>query len=264
MANDPSSPATPSATPSAGASGPARFVRNLATISKLNKWLLSVFITLAIVGGVMYGVSYMQADTVVVASERQPTAPLRPAPQIEGAPGFTDSTTAGGGARSDIESTEPVPTQTSAAPGRPGSRPSNSTPVSSSSPTTFTCSDIDSTEPLPTQTSPETRRDLDWTGKLGGWMAKLGISFAAGILIGVFFRIYLKTMAVLAAVATAGIVALSYFEVINLDFTLMKDNYESASGWIGEQAERVKDFAMDLAPSLVAVTVGFFVGVMKK
>ena len=224
MANDPSSPATPSATPSAGASGPARFVRNLATISKLNKWLLSVFITLAIVGGVMYGVSYMQADTVVVASERQPTAPLRPAPQIEGAPGFTDSTTAGGGARSDIESTEP----------------------------------------LPTQTSPETRRDLDWTGKLGGWMAKLGISFAAGILIGVFFRIYLKTMAVLAAVATAGIVALSYFEVINLDFTLMKDNYESASGWIGEQAERVKDFAMDLAPSLVAVTVGFFVGVMKK
>lgn len=118
-----------------------------------------------------------------------------------------------------------------------------------------------SDEPI---TPPASVSTIDWKGKLGLWMARLGLSFVGGLLVGVFFRIYLKTMAVLAAIATAGIVGLSYFQIIDIDFTFMKDNYESASGWVGEQADRAKDLVMGIFPSMVASVIGFFVGLLKK
>lgn len=106
--------------------------------------------------------------------------------------------------------------------------------------------------------------DIGWKAKVGGWMAKLGLSFAGGLIAGVFFRIYLKTMAALAAVATAGFIGLSYFEVINLDFTVMRDNYDSATAWLNSQAGRVKDLMLTIFPSATAAGTGFFAGVLKK
>ena len=95
-------------------------------------------------------------------------------------------------------------------------------------------------------------------------MAKLGLSFAAGLIAGVFFRIYLKTMAALAAVATAGFVGLSYFEVLDLDLGIMRENYDTARDWTGEQAGRVKDLFLGIFPSATAAGAGFVFGVMKK
>jgi len=122
-----------------------------------------------------------------------------------------------------------------------------------------TLSDDDDNEPARAEPA-----GIGWKATIGGWMAKLGLSFAGGLIAGVFFRIYLKTMAALAAVATAGFVGLSYFEVINLDFTVMRENYDSATAWLSSQAGRVKDLLLAIFPSATAAGAGFFSGVLKK
>ena len=105
---------------------------------------------------------------------------------------------------------------------------------------------------------------LPWQARLGGWMAKLGLSFAGGLVLGVFFRSFLKTMAAITALVVVGIVALSYFEVINVDFTTMRQNYDSAAGWVTEQGYRFKDAITTFLPSAASAGVGFFVGFIRR
>ena len=112
------------------------------------------------------------------------------------------------------------------------------------------------TEPAP----PE----LPWTARLGGWMAKLGLSFAGGLVLGVFFRSFLKTMAALTALVVVGLVGLSYFEVLNIDFTTMRQNYDSFSGWISDQGYRLKDMIVAFLPGATSAAFGFFVGFIRR
>lgn len=110
----------------------------------------------------------------------------------------------------------------------------------------------------------ESAKSLPWNAELGGWLAKLGLSFAGGLVLGVFFRAFLKTMAAITALAIAAIVGLSYFEVINVDFTTMRQNYDGAAEWISAQGEWLKDAAMGVLPSLGAAGVGFFFGFIRR
>ena len=105
---------------------------------------------------------------------------------------------------------------------------------------------------------------LPWTGRLGTWMVRLGISFALGLVVGVFFRTFLKTMAVISAVAIAAIVGLSYFELLPIDFTTMRTNYDTASEWVGGRAGQIKDVALAFLPSATAGGFGFFVGFLRR
>jgi uncharacterized membrane protein (Fun14 family) len=105
---------------------------------------------------------------------------------------------------------------------------------------------------------------LPWTARLGGWMAKLGLSFAGGLVLGVFFRSFLKTMAAITAVVVVGLVSLSYFEVLNIDFTTMRQNYDSFSSWISDQGYRFKDMIVAFLPSATSAAVGFFVGFIRR
>ena len=105
---------------------------------------------------------------------------------------------------------------------------------------------------------------LPWTGRLGTWMVRLGISFALGLVVGVFFRTFLKTMAVISAVAIAAIVGLSYFEMLPIDFTTMRTNYDNASEWVGGRAGEIKEMAMAFLPSATAGGFGFFVGFLRR
>jgi uncharacterized membrane protein (Fun14 family) len=105
---------------------------------------------------------------------------------------------------------------------------------------------------------------LPWTGRLGGWLARFGLSFAVGLVAGVFFRSFLKTMAVITAVAIGAIVGLSYFEVLPIDFTTMRANFSSAGDALRGHAETAKDFVIDFLPSATAATFGFFVGFLRR
>ena len=118
----------------------------------------------------------------------------------------------------------------------------------------------------PREVEVEVERDdgVPWTGRLGGWLARLGISFAAGMILGVFFRTFLKAMAVISAAAIALIVGLSYFEVLPIDFTTMRENYDSAGEAVGGYAGRAKDAAMTFLPSATAATAGFFAGFLRR
>ena len=105
---------------------------------------------------------------------------------------------------------------------------------------------------------------LPWTGRLGGWLARLGLSFAAGLVLGVFFRTFLKTMAAITAVVITALVALSYFQVLNVDFTLMRQNYETYAGWLQSQAWQLKGAVGGVLPSTVATACGFFFGFRRR
>ncbi|MEM7806745.1 MAG: FUN14 domain-containing protein [Planctomycetota bacterium] len=112
--------------------------------------------------------------------------------------------------------------------------------------------------------SAEVEPELPWYGRLGGWGARLGFSFVVGLLVGVFFRSFLKTMAALTAVAVAAIVGLSYFNVLDVDTTILRENYDSAAEWTKGQAGGVKDIVMRFLPSTVASTAGFAVGFLRR
>ena len=116
----------------------------------------------------------------------------------------------------------------------------------------------------PAETDVSADRSLPWTAHLGGWLAKLGLSVAAGLVLGVFFRAFLKTMAAITALVVTALVALSYFEVINVDFKTMRQNYDTYSGWLTEQGYRAKDLIVVVLPSFAAGAAGFFVGFVRK
>jgi uncharacterized membrane protein (Fun14 family) len=121
--------------------------------------------------------------------------------------------------------------------------------------------EVDSTE---IETETETSFELPWHGRLGGWLARLGISFAVGLVAGIFFRSFLKTMAALTAVAVAAVFALSYFQVLDVDTDNLRDNYDTAAGWAKGQVDGVKDLVMSFLPSVTASTVGFVVGFLRR
>jgi len=74
---------------------------------------------------------------------------------------------------------------------------------------------------------------------------------------------FIKSMAVLAAIVAVTITGLSYFKVLNIDFTKMKTHYDSATSWAKDQTVRLKDVVMGALPSTTMAAVGFFLGFKK-
>jgi uncharacterized membrane protein (Fun14 family) len=140
-----------------------------------------------------------------------------------------------------------------------GSQPGNSSGFVGSQSTGANAGKTDRTQPVATTTEPE----LSMTAKVSSWVARIGLSVFAGLVIGTIFRMFVKTMAVIAAVAIAAIVALSYFKVINVDFTTMKENYDSFAGWAQGQAGKLKDAALAYLPSATSGLAGFVLGLKK-
>lgn len=234
MAND-----TSSAPASAGKPSPVRRVgREMAALSGWKKALLGFFLVLAVAGAGLWVHGRLNAETV------QPSVSTADAesPRLstEGSPSDGEDFTAQGFVSPNTARTM----RTTPTPG--------DGVASEDEPTVE-----------PTEVAEPTLQ-LPWTGRLGGWMVKLGLSFAVGLVLGVFFRTFLKTMAVVTAVAVAGIVGLSYFEILPIDFTTMRANYDTAAGWIGGQAERIRDVAMAFLPSATAGGFGFFVGFLRR
>lgn len=102
-----------------------------------------------------------------------------------------------------------------------------------------------------------------FTERSSGWIFKLGLSIFVGVVFGTIFRMFIKSMAVLAAIVAVTITGLSYFKVLNIDFTKMKTHYDSATSWAKDQTVRLKDVVMGALPSTTMAAVGFFLGFKK-
>ena len=205
----------------------AKMAGALTGMSPLKKKVLAFFLAVAAIGAGLWGYGWAQQRHAADPAPRTASVEQDVAPEA-------DSTLDGVAGRSFVEG-----------------RPTGTTPEPA---------DTASEEEAETAAAPA----MPWTGRLGGWMAKLGLSFAGGLVMGVFFRTFLKTMAAITALVASAIVLLSYFELINVDFTTMRTNYDSFAEWLTAQGWKLKDLVAGVLPSAVASGAGFFMGFLKK
>ena len=102
------------------------------------------------------------------------------------------------------------------------------------------------------------------TDRLGGWLVAAGLSLFAGMVLGVMFRAFVKTAAAVTAVLLIGVVALSYFQILPIDFATMRNNYDSISPWLTDHLAGLKGVVLSHLPSATAATAGFFLGFLRK
>ena len=90
------------------------------------------------------------------------------------------------------------------------------------------------------------------------------MSFIGGFIIGFIFRAFVKTMTLITLVIVGGLGALSYFHVINIDFSRAEQAWNSNSDWIMTQATKLRDVVWHYLPSSTTGTIGAFFGVKRK
>jgi uncharacterized membrane protein (Fun14 family) len=119
--------------------------------------------------------------------------------------------------------------------------------------------DTRTARPSETDAEPST----PWWQKLSPRATKIGVSLVIGFFVGFLFRAFLKTMAMVTAVIVAILLALSYFNVLNIDFTAAREHYQSAAHWLSDQAWRLKDAIVAHIPSGAAGVFGAFMGMRR-
>jgi uncharacterized membrane protein (Fun14 family) len=115
-------------------------------------------------------------------------------------------------------------------------------------------------------TDPEVGRTQieTWTEWASTRGIKLGLSFLGAFAIGFAFRTFLKTMAILTALSVTTILLLSYFNVFNVDFSHVQQQWDSNSEWITTQAGKLKDLVWSHLPSSTMAFAGLFVGMLRR
>jgi uncharacterized membrane protein (Fun14 family) len=103
-----------------------------------------------------------------------------------------------------------------------------------------------------------------WVQKASPVATKSGIGFVGAFLVGWLFRVFLKTMAVITAIGVAILLALSYFNVIDIDVSAAKQQWSSISGFLTTQAGNLKELLMNHLPASSASAGGFVVGLCRK
>ena len=91
-------------------------------------------------------------------------------------------------------------------------------------------------------------------------LTKIGGSFFVALLLGVIFRTFVKTAAMITVVAAGLFFILTYYNVLDLDVDGMKTQYDSVVGWIYAQAGQLKNVVFKARPSSTSAAAGFFVG----
>lgn len=112
--------------------------------------------------------------------------------------------------------------------------------------------------------APVAEPERSWWEQNAPALTKAGVSFVGAFLIGWAFRIYIKTMVIFTLLAVGILLALSYFNVINIDFSAAREQYTSAAGWLTDQATRLKDAALSHLPASSTGLAGLIAGMWKK
>lgn len=116
----------------------------------------------------------------------------------------------------------------------------------------------------PPAAPPTTTTDDAWKARWSARGAQWGLSFLGGFAIGLATRTFVKAVAVLGALAICSVVALSYFGVVNVDFSTARDQWTTHGDWITEQAVKLRDLIWAQLPSSTAAFVGIGVGLIRK
>jgi uncharacterized membrane protein (Fun14 family) len=99
---------------------------------------------------------------------------------------------------------------------------------------------------------------------LAGWARRVGASVLLGFLVGWVFRTFLKIMSSITALVLGTLILLSYFNVMNIDFTAAENKYKDTSSWVTDQAGRLRDSATGHIHSTLGGALGIFIGWRKK
>jgi uncharacterized membrane protein (Fun14 family) len=113
-------------------------------------------------------------------------------------------------------------------------------------------------------TSTATNQAPGLIDKFSPGTTRIGVSVVAGFILGWLFRAFLKTMTFFALIAGAILFGLSYFGVLNVDFSAAREHYASAMHWLTDQGERIKDVVIGHLPSSGGGALGMFMGFRRK
>jgi uncharacterized membrane protein (Fun14 family) len=93
---------------------------------------------------------------------------------------------------------------------------------------------------------------------------RMGVSVVAGFVFGWLFRAFLKTMTFFALIVAALLAGLSYFGILNVDFSAAREHYASAVHWLTDQGERLKAVLMSHLPSSGGGALGAYMGFRRR
>ncbi len=122
--------------------------------------------------------------------------------------------------------------------------------------------DSPTAEPAPADRQPVAEVPL--LGKVSPRAMRIGISVLAGFLLGWLFRAFIRTVAFFAVAAGGILMALSYFRVINIDFSSARGEYATAMHWLTDQGTRIKDIVIAHLPSTGGGSLGAFLGFRRR
>jgi uncharacterized membrane protein (Fun14 family) len=100
--------------------------------------------------------------------------------------------------------------------------------------------------------------------RVSPWMTRVGLSFVVGFVLGWAFRAFLKLMSMIAALGLAVVLGLSYFGVLNVDFTTARHEYQSAIVWMTDQTQRLGKLVLSHVPGSASSFAGFFIGFRRR
>ncbi|CAN5514383.1 hypothetical protein BH10PLA1_BH10PLA1_18310 [soil metagenome] len=118
--------------------------------------------------------------------------------------------------------------------------------------------------PPPDPAAPDAQTEPGLVQYNSPWMTRVGLSFVGGFIIGWAFRVFIKTMMLVTVLGVALLVGLSYFHVVNVDFSAARVKYADSIEWVIDQAAKLRDAAMTYLPSTSTGVAGLFVGVKRK
>lgn len=101
-------------------------------------------------------------------------------------------------------------------------------------------------------------------GRVSPHSTGLGVSLVGGFIVGWLCRAFLKTMAMIGMLIFGVMFALSYFGVMNFDFTAARTEYANVMSWLQHQTWLVGRMIVAHLPSSGGGTVGAFLGFRRR
>jgi uncharacterized membrane protein (Fun14 family) len=93
---------------------------------------------------------------------------------------------------------------------------------------------------------------------------RMGVSVVAGFVFGWLFRAFLKTMTFFVLIIAALLAGLSYFGILNVDFSAAREHYAGAVHWLTDQGERLKAVLLSHLPSSGGGALGAYMGFRRR
>jgi uncharacterized membrane protein (Fun14 family) len=106
--------------------------------------------------------------------------------------------------------------------------------------------------------------DVGPLGRISPHAMGVGLSVVAGFVVGWLCRAFLKMTVGLVVLGAAVLAALSYFGVLNVDFSAAREHYANAAHWVTDQVGRLKDVVVWHLPSSGGGVVGAWMGFRRR